>query len=183
MQFTNDLTHTIKTVRKRFTDGEKLSFLFFYSNKDIYSNWYPAKFTIDNIQFANSEQAMMYYKAVLFQDSRICSLLKKEKNPATCKRLGRAIEGFNESKWQNCRCKIMTKVLYNKFSQNPKLKEQLLATDDKILVEASPYDTIWGIGLDKNDNRTLNPNYWKGLNLLGFCLMEVREMLKNEEKV
>lgn len=181
MKFSNNLTHTIKTIRQRYNNHEQLEYEFFYSNREIYSNWYPAKFTVQKHEYANTEQYMMAEKANLFQDSKIHSLILKEKNPAECKKLGRLVAGFNESKWQNCRCKIMVTGCYAKFSQNPRLKEVLLATGNKILVEASPYDDIWGIKMSKDAKGIENPNYWKGLNLLGFCLMEVRELLKNEE--
>jgi ribA/ribD-fused uncharacterized protein len=102
----------------------------------------------------------------------------KNPDPARCKRIGRMIDGFDAEKWSKVSFQIMVDVNYAKYSQNPRLKALLLSTEDKIIVEASPYDTIWGIGLHWENDDCLDESKWKGQNLLGKALMEVRNQLK-----
>lgn len=93
------------------------------------------------------------------------------------KHLGRKVKNYDDSVWCKKRFNIVKFGLTLKFSQNPKLKEQLLAVGSKKLVEASPYDKIWGIGLSYEDAKNVPENKWPGLNLLGKVLDEVKEEL------
>lgn len=86
--------------------------------------------------------------------------------------------GRNEEIWNNIKYSIVVNGNYNKFIQNEKLKAFLLSTEDKILVEASPYDNVWGIQMSEEDMDIKNPKLWRGENLLGFALMEVRNEIK-----
>ncbi|QKE72853.1 NADAR family protein [Arthrobacter citreus] len=152
-------------------------FVFFWGDNDIYSNFYFFPFKHQGIEFKWSEQAIMYRKANLFGAKKIAEQILKAQTPKQCKGLGRSkVIPFDERTWMANREIIYGDVLYDKFS-NLELKSQLLATGDKILVEASPFDKIWGIGIGENDKRAEDPKKWKGLNLLGKVLMEVRSKL------
>lgn len=123
---------------------------------------------------------MMYAKAMLFGDTYIAKEILADPIPRNQKALGRKVKGFVSEIWEQECFAIMVKGCLQKFLQNPDLKEKLLATDDLVLVEASPHDTIWGIGMDENHPDATNPKKWLGLNLLGLVLMEVRLLLREQ---
>ena len=150
-----------------------------YEDNGIFSNWYYCKFKDSHgIQFENVEQYMMYYKAQLFGDKLMADKILKESDPKKIKAFGRQVQNFNETLWnQNCK-NIVYWGCYYKFSQNPVLKKKLLDTGDKLLVETSPRDKIWGNGLNKFDTRRLSQSAWPGTNWLGECLIKVRNNLK-----
>ena len=156
---------------ERITD----KYVFFWGSE--FSNWYECKFRYKNLTFFNSEQAFMWEKAVFFGDMDIAELIMKTPSPNQNKKLGRIVKNFNADVWLSAGYEIMVAVNLAKFSQNLILKDVLLSTEDKIIVEASPYDTIWGIGLYHEDDRVLDEKNWKGMNLLGKALMEVRKKL------
>ena len=124
-----------------------------------------------------AEHHMMYQKAVLFGDSAAAAKLLSASNPGEAKAIGREVLGFDQEKWEELRFEIVVTANLAKFGNDPKLKEFLLKTGSQVLVEASPVDKIWGIGLAEDDPACENPNRWKGANLLGFALMEVRDQL------
>ena len=162
-------------------------FLFFYGHKQLLdeidesclSNWYPAKFKEGQTSFFNTEQFMMYHKAILFNDTNAANQILANPDPRTCKAIGRTVKNFDNDFWIKHRFSIVTHGNFLKFSQNPELRKFLLNTKSKVLVEASPYDCIWGIGLSKKDPLVYHPECWRGTNLLGFALMNVREIFKN----
>lgn len=172
-----------KELCKKYNEGEIFDFLFFWHSRSYLSNWYTLGFIVDNIEYWCVEQYMMAEKARLFQDYNILKKIMLSDNQKEIKTLGRKIQNFNQGLWDLTKKDIVFKGNLAKFSQNPELKNYLLLTGNHILVEASPYDKIWGVGLDAKDIRIGNPNYWEGLNLLGFVLMDVREQLKNNEKI
>jgi hypothetical protein len=131
----------------------------------------------NGIEYNCCEQYMMFQKAVLFGDATSAMNIMSELDPAKQRKLGRLIKNYDEKIWEMNRLPIVIHGNYLKFTQHQKLKERLLETADKILVEASPYDLIWGVGLAKNDPLIMNINNWKGLNLLGIALMTVRSIL------
>ena len=150
--------------------------VFFWNG--IYSQWHLADMVIDGIEYNSCEQYMMHQKALLFNDETIAEDILNEKNPREQKKFGRQIKGFDKSIWdKNCMA-IVYEGNYAKFTQNPKLKEQLLATGNRVLVEASPLDNIWGIGMGENDENVDDPSFWLGLNLLGSAIMLVRNQIK-----
>lgn len=154
-------------------------FVFFWGNDDIYSNFYYSPFKHQGILFKWSEQAIMYRKAKFFGADAIANQILKAQTPKQCKDLGRSRAiPFNETTWVAVRELIYKEVLLDKFS-NPHLKSKLLETGDKLLVEASPFDKIWGIGLAEDHPHAENPSKWRGLNLLGKVLMVVRNNLSN----
>lgn len=147
-------------------------------NKSCLSQWYMCSFVVDNVSYNCAEQFMMAEKARIFGDDDTWQQIMASYDPMTIKKLGRKVRNFNAYVWKkNCH-QIVKRGNLAKFSQNQKLLEYLLGTGDKILVEASPKDTIWGIGLAEDASEASNPRLWQGENLLGFTLMEVRDMLK-----
>ncbi|TSK07794.1 MAG: NADAR family protein [Geobacter sp.] len=153
---------------------------FFFHKESPFSNWYPASFVVKGVTFCCVEQFMMYCKAKLFKDERIAESIMLVANPAHQKALGRQIKGFDEKVWMEKREKYVFVGCYEKFRQNPHLLRELLATDCTVLVEASPYDRIWGVGLAENDPRILEEKNWRGENLLGRILGRVREEFLRE---
>lgn len=123
----------------------------------------------------------MYQKAMLFDDTEIATQILKTGNPKMQKVLGRKVKNFEEAIWVAERERIVYEGNYHKFSQNPDLKEALLATKGKTIVEASPLDKIWGIGLSEDDERAHNRKQWRGLNLLGVVLTKLRDDFLKEE--
>lgn len=151
-------------------------YVFFWNG--IYSQWYRAPFSINGIKFNSCEQYMMYEKAMLFGDEEIANKILESETPAEQKALGKLVKGFDRKIWDmNC-LSIVCDGNLAKFSQNPELKEELLATGDRVIVEASPVDFIWGIQRDEDYDGNEDPGQWRGLNLLGFAIMTVRNQLR-----
>ncbi len=125
---------------------------------------------------------MMASKARLFGDVSIAEQVLDASGPKEAKALGRKVSGFNNSIWEENRSQIVVKGNYHKFMSNQELADFLLATSGKVLVEASPVDRVWGIGLPAHDSNASNPLRWRGDNLLGFALMEVRDLLTAGQK-
>ncbi len=180
-----------KELEKQHQSGKKLKYLFFWGNKksldttissSCFSQWYNQKFKIDGIEYPTAEHYMMAEKARLFNDKDAEKRILKSKSPAEAKRIGREILNFNQELWEANRINIVVKGNYAKFSQNIELKKIFTEHKEKILVEASPVDKIWGIGLDKTSEFANIPTKWRGLNLLGFALMEVRDLLIHNNK-
>ena len=124
-----------------------------------------------------AEHHMMYKKAILFGDNCAAEKLLSASNPGEAKAIGREVLGFNQETWNEHRFEIVVSANAAKFSSNPELKNFLINTGSRVLVEASPVDKIWGIGLAEDNPDCHNPNLWRGTNLLGFALMEVRYQL------
>ena len=156
------------------------NYLFFYGNKDHFSNFYKADFIVENIKFSCGEQFIMYNKALLFNDLEIANKILNEDSPFTFKKLGRKVKNFDDKKWAASRFDITFKGLYQKYKQNLDLYNLILDTECLEIAEASPTDRIWGIGMNINDPNIENKNYWKGGNLLGKILMDVRSQLLYE---
>lgn len=151
-------------------------YTFFYGGP--FSNWYPCVFKdIKGIEFNCSEQYMMYYKALLFGDHLMAEHILGEKHPREQKSMGKLVQGFELDKWQNFAKEIVWMGCYHKFTQNPDLMESLIATKGTLLVEASPTDRIWGIGLDEHDPLIHDPANWDGTNWLGEVLTDLRDRL------
>lgn len=167
--------------------GEKVKYLLFWGHQPqrdgsigagCLSQWWPARFTIDGREFATAEHWMMWSKAILFDDTDAADSIINAGHPHRAKALGRQVRGFDQTVWDTERYKIVVEGSLAKFSQHPGLLAFLLATGDRVLVEASPVDPVWGIGLAADDPRTQDPAQWLGLNLLGFALMEARAALR-----
>ncbi len=162
-------------------------FVLFWGEEDIYSNFHPSRFSLDGNVFHWSEQAFMWLKAVEFGDRAVAQQILEQtprnSSPLECKRLGRKVSPFDEKTWSVRSVEAMRRAVSAKFSQIPELRRQLLDSGDRILVEASPYDRIWGIGWGESDPQAQDPSQWKGQNLLGKVLMEVREQLRTDRAV
>lgn len=147
-----------------------------------FSNWYPSQFKDKNGQvFSDTEMWMMYHKALLFKDNHIAQqILKCTKNPKKAKALGRKVKNFDSVIWNaNCE-RIVYEGLLLKFEQNADLKKHLLSTHDRLLVEASPFDKIWGIGISAEIAKSTPQKLWPGKNLLGKCLVKAREQIRED---
>jgi hypothetical protein len=149
------------------------------------SNWYKCSFKAGStgMLFSSVEQYMMWYKATMFNDKPIANAILSTNDVAKIKALGRQVHDYNDSVWSEERYNCVRYALYEKFSQNLGLAKQLLSTGDAILCECAVKDVIWGIGLSMTDPDRLNPEKWRGQNLLGKALMEVREMLRVHNSV
>ncbi len=152
----------------------------FFSEMDQFSNWYISEFVVKGVRFNCVEQFMMYCKAKLFGDELTAEKIMAAGHPREQKALGRRVANYDDGAWCERRSRIVTHGCYAKFSQNSALRDALLATEGTVLVEASPYDRIWGVGLAEHDPRVLDPRQWKGQNLLGIALMEARERLVSD---
>jgi ribA/ribD-fused uncharacterized protein len=156
-------------------------FTFFYEEKSPFSQWYLSDFTVGGIKFNCAEQYMMYMKAKLFEDEQKAIEILQTNIPREQKWLGQTVRNFNQEKWESEREKIVYDGNYAKFTQNLELKEELLKTAGTTLVEASPINIIWGVGLAEDDDRILDRTKWRGLNLLGKILTQLREDLMKEK--
>ncbi|MCG6493524.1 NADAR family protein [Kitasatospora sp. A2-31] len=141
------------------------------------SQWWPCTFTVDGVEYASAEHWMMAGKARMFGDEAIVPRILGAATPAEAKKLGRMVKGFDAAAWTAGRFELVVQGNLAKFGQDEALGEYLLGTDRRVLVEASPVDRIWGIGLAADDERAQRPADWRGENLLGFALMEARTRL------
>lgn len=181
------MPYTLDWLLTTLDTGQRPKYLYFWGHQrsksgDItascFSQWWVAPFVIDGITYATAEHWMMAQKARLFDDNEdVFQRIIAAKTPAEAKSLGRQVHGFDDATWDTQRLDIVVRGNFAKFSQHPELRDFLLHTKDRVLVEASPVDRIWGIGLAADDERAQNPRRWDGLNLLGFALMEVRDKL------
>ncbi len=185
-------------------------YTFFYTLHSPFSNFHPAKFVFDGLTFFSSEHYMMYSKAKLFNDQQVLVKLKlKLKEPIavkflngelnsrdiintkelydewkslqmSVKGLGREVKDYNEQVWSERRFEIVKRGVKQKFKQNKHLFDELMKTQNTLLVEAAREDRVWGIGLDTKTAKNTPESEWNGLNLLGKLLTEIREEFKQE---
>lgn len=180
---------TITAIRSKdelirsIAEGNNVNYLFFWGHtaknnssvgKECLSQWYEAGFDIDGNIYPTAEHYMMAAKARLFNDHEALEKILESSQPAEAKKLGRTVKGYEDAVWKKQRFDIVVSANQAKFSQNEELKAFLINTGDRVLVEASPHDRIWGIGMEQSHADAENPAKWRGLNLLGFALMEVR---------
>lgn len=156
------------------TDG----FVLFWRPPAVFSQWTPSTFTVDGVTYSCAEQFMMAEKARLFGDETTRARILATTSPREHKRLGRLVAGFVDEVWERERVEIVVRGNLAKFSQDPALLEALLATGDKVLVEASPTDRVWGVGRRPTDPAACQPERWRGQNLLGKALERVRHALR-----
>ncbi|VAW74089.1 Uncharacterized protein COG3236 [hydrothermal vent metagenome] len=174
------------TSREQLIDftqsGNKTKYLLFWGHQKLkeglssscFSQWYESSFEVNGESYPTAEHYMMTAKARLFGDDNIAQKILATKNPGQAKKLGRRVKNFNNEVWEHHRFKIVIDANSLKFGQNSALRQFLLESGERILVEASPVDAIWGIGMAADNSGSQNPKLWKGLNLLGFALMQVR---------
>jgi ribA/ribD-fused uncharacterized protein len=166
--------------------GERLDPVFFWAptppadgriGPHVLSQWWPARFTVGDRGFATAEHYMMWGKATLFGDHEAAAAVLRDADPRAAKRRGREVRGFDGGEWARHRVDIVVAGNLAKFGQDRDLRDYLLGTGDRVLVEASPEDPIWGIGLAADHPDARVPSRWPGTNLLGFALMRVRSGL------
>ncbi len=150
-------------------------FTFFW--KSPLSQWQRAPFVIGGVTFTHAEQFMMYAKALLFGDRVAAESILRATTPREQQAIGRTVQNFDETVWALFREGVVYQANYARFSQNPEQLALLFATRGTTLVEASPHDLVWGIGLAADDPRASDRTQWRGLNLLGQALTQVREVL------
>lgn len=167
-------------------DSSPQKFLFFWGHqaekdgsigKGCLSQWWPCTFEVDGMEYRSAEHWMMAQKAMLFGDIEIFQQICAANSPAEAKKLGRMVRNYQDDTWLAHRYEIVETGNWHKFSQNKALKAYLIQTKQRVLVEASPVDAIWGIGMAADHPNIHEPSSWQGLNLLGFALMEVRDLL------
>ena len=151
----------------------------FYGWPDWPSNFHPFKFTMDGIEFINSEQAFMYLKAVHFRDKRSIRKILAARTALHCKILGRRVAGYSDDEWFPVRDDSMRKVTKAKYSRDSSIRTQLISTEGKLLVEASPSDRYWGAGMGEMNPGIRDPDKWPGLNRLGSIIMDERDAILN----
>ena len=162
----------------------ELEYIFFWkpnptaTEKFCLGQWQPSKFEVDIHDYVCAEQYMMAEKVRLFEDKEIEAQIMQTTSPREMQTLGKKVKNFDQAIWDKVKYSIVLNANYYKFSQNKEMRAYLLATENKVLVEASPMDKIWGIGLAEEHPNAQNPAAWNGKNFLGFALMEVRDELK-----
>jgi ribA/ribD-fused uncharacterized protein len=181
-----DLPLTRLELARAAKQGRRFQYLCFWGHRvradgrlseACFSQWYPAKFELGGDEYPSAEHYMMAEKAKLFGDAATRERILRAASPGAAKALGRKVQSFDEERWRERRFGIVVAGNLAKFGQSAALREFLLATGSKVLVEASPVDRIWGIGLSRDDPRSEQPEQWRGDNLLGFALMAARQQL------
>ncbi|MEV5882978.1 NADAR family protein [Streptomyces sp. NPDC052020] len=170
----------------RVRAGARVKYLHFWGHRPrpdgrigpgCLSQWWPSPFTVDGVEYATAEHWMMAGKARLFADPEAEERVLAADHPAEAKKAGR-VRGFDEAVWERERFGIVVEGSVHKFAAHAEPRAFLLGTGERVLVEASPVDRVWGIGLAADDEAAADPERWRGLNLLGFALMEARARLR-----
>ncbi|WP_282694046.1 NADAR family protein [Streptomyces sp. CC208A] len=178
---------TVEALTQQVSRGAKVKWLHFWGHRpapggrlsaSCLSQWWPSPFVVDGVRYATAEHWMMAEKARLFGDADAEEAALAAPSPAQAKNAGRLVRGFDETVWARERAGIVVAGSVHKFASDEGLRGYLLGTGGRVLVEASPVDRIWGIGLAAQDPGAHDPARWRGLNLLGFALMEARERLR-----
>lgn len=186
------INYTLQWLIEESEREERIKYLFFWGHQkskdgsltsSCFSQWWGSPFEVDGMIYRTAEHWMMAQKALLFGDKVIFEKIIKSKSPGEAKELGRQVKNFEEDIWNKHRLDIVVNGNLHKFGQDSNLKAFLLSTKDRVLVEASPVDNIWGIGLSADNKDRENPRLWKGINLLGFSLMTVRDILMKNVKI
>jgi ribA/ribD-fused uncharacterized protein len=181
-----DLPLSVAELAAAARAGRRFKYLYFWGHQPArdgsvgqgcLSQWWPVRFSENGHAFASAEHYMMAHKAWLFGDEESAAKILASRHPGQAKQLGRGVRGFDQETWEVRRFAIVVRGNAAKFGQHPELAEYLLGTGRRVLVEASPVDRVWGIGLTADDERAAAPDRWKGLNLLGFALMAARDQL------
>ena len=184
-RMSTELPRSVEHLAAATEAGKSFEYLMFFGadpgpelTRACLSNWWEQSFELDGLEWPTVEHAMMYAKAKLFGDGLRMEQIRTAKTPKAAKALGRKVAPYGELAWGAHRYGAVTRACAAKFGQNADLRAFLQATEGKVLVEASPWDRIWGIGLRATDAAANDPRQWKGANLLGFVLMDVRDRLK-----
>lgn len=187
MEGTTGLVDSRDALVRAVRAGERIKYLHFWGHApradgrvgaSCLSQWWPSPFAVDGVTYATAEHWMMAGKARLFEDPEAERRVLDAGHPAEAKKAGRLVRGFDEAIWERERFRIVVEGSVHKFAAHADLREFLVNTGDRVLVEASPVDRVWGIGLAADDEAAADPERWRGPNLLGFALMEARGRLR-----
>lgn len=182
------MSDSLEALRDAVRAGQRFEYVMFWRPRaaadgsvtaSCLSQWWMGDFVVDGATYSSAEQWMMAGKARLFGDDAALAAVMAENDPAKVKKLGRTVRGFDTARWRAACEEHVTRGNEAKFSQDARLRAYLLGTGDAVLVEASPHDAVWGIGLGAEDERATDPLRWPGENLLGFALMRARERLRS----
>jgi ribA/ribD-fused uncharacterized protein len=154
---------------------EYTNYTFFWDGP--FSQWSPSPFVVDGQKYSCAEQFMMYKKAMTFGDTEIARKVMETESPREQKALGRKVKGFNPDIWGAIARDVVMRGNIAKFTQSKRHYDALMATMGTLVVEASPYDTVWGIGMGADEAARVSEADWKGTNWLGQVVTEVREAL------
>ncbi|MEU6374777.1 NADAR family protein [Streptomyces sp. NPDC046909] len=175
------------TLVRAVRAGARVKYLHFWGHRpradgqlgsSCLSQWWPSPFEVAGVTYATAEHWMMAGKARLFGDAEAERQAVAARSPAQAKKIGRLVRGFDDAIWERERFGIVVEGSVHKFGSDLGLRAFLLGTGRRVLVEASPVDRVWGIGLAATDEAAADPERWRGPNLLGFALMEARERLR-----
>jgi ribA/ribD-fused uncharacterized protein len=181
------LPRTVADCRAAEERGEQIEYLMFWGHHPAadghvtaacLSQWWEAPFSADGIEYRTAEHAMMAAKARLFGDDEALARVLDAPHPSAAKAVGREVRGFDSAVWEAHRYAVVVAANVAKFGAHPELGAYLRGTRARVLVEASPVDRIWGIGLAATDEQAARATTWRGLNLLGFALMDARDVLE-----
>ncbi|MCD7444051.1 NADAR family protein [Streptomyces lincolnensis] len=187
MEGTTGLIDSRDALVRAVRAGARIKYLHFWGHApradgrvgaSCLSQWWPSPFAVDGVTYATAEHWMMAGKARLFEDPEAERRVLDAGHPAEAKKAGRLVRGFDEAIWERERFRIVVEGSVHKFAAHADLREFLVNTGDRVLVEASPVDRVWGIGLAADDEAAADPERWRGPNLLGFALMEARGRLR-----
>ncbi len=181
------MTYSPTWLTTQIATNQPLSYIYFWGHrpkpdgkisKTCLSQWFARGFDHDGHHYPTAEHWMMAGKAKLFGDEEAFAAILAEPDPKEVKWIGRQVKNYEEEKWAAKRTEIVVEGNLHKFSAHDDLKTFLLSTGDRVIVEASPYDKVWGIGMKAVAAQRVAPTEWPGTNWLGFCLMEVRDRLR-----
>ncbi len=184
------MKYTRESIVERYNNGEAMNIIPFWGHtpnpkkmtKACFSQWFDCHFTVDGDPYHTAEQFMMASKAKLMGDEATRQKILAADNPSAYKSLGREVQNFDPQLWDANKYDIVLQGNIAKFAQNPELFAFLDGTENSVIVEASPYDDIWGVKLGISDPAIHDPNQWQGQNLLGFALMETRDILRERQE-
>ncbi|MEU6069960.1 MULTISPECIES: NADAR family protein [Streptomyces] len=177
---------SLESLIREVRAGSRIKYLHFWGHRprpdgqigaSCLSQWWPSPFVVDDVEYATAEHWMMAGKARLFGDAEAERRILAAGHPSQAKNAGRLVRGFDEAIWERERFRIVVEGSVHKFTADTGLRGFLLNTGNRVLVEASPVDRVWGIGLAADDEAAVHPERWRGPNLLGFALMEARERI------
>jgi ribA/ribD-fused uncharacterized protein len=183
----SSLPLNVWNLRRAVADGRTFRYRFFWGHTlrgdgqlsdAVFSQFWRCRFEVNGQAYSSAEQFMMAEKARTFGDGETREKILCTHEPPECKALGRKVRPFDSKVWDETRIDVVVRGNVAKFGQERALRDYLLSTGDDILVEASPRDTIWGIGLGRDSERAQDPRTWRGRNLLGFALVRVRSILR-----
>lgn len=145
----------------------------------VLCQWWDASFEVAGVRYSTAEHYMMAAKARLFGDEEMAARIVASRDPSEAQYLGRKVQGYDEAQWACRRYAIVVEGNLHKFSQHRLLQDYLLGTGEAVLVSANPTDRVWSIGYADDALEVTTPALWRGANLLGFALMQVRAQLRH----